>query len=112
MQPLPFALLPRRHAPDCLGGTRSGRPVITTDAPGCRETVVHGWNGFLVPPRDDQALAKTMEIFIDKPELIREMGKRSRSLAVQKYDVHKVNAVILSAMGLESGAAIPERGQA
>jgi hypothetical protein len=53
-----------------------------------------------------------MEIFIDKPELIREMGKRSRSLAVQKYDVHKVSAVILSAMGLESGAAIPEREQA
>jgi glycosyltransferase involved in cell wall biosynthesis len=94
-----------------LEALATGRPAITTDAPGCRETVVHEWNGFLVPPRDAQSLAKTMEIFIDKPELIRVMGKRSRSLAVQKYDVHKVNAVILNAMGLESGAAIVQREQ-
>jgi glycosyltransferase involved in cell wall biosynthesis len=94
-----------------LEALATGRPVITTDAPGCRETVVHGWNGFLVPPRDARALAETMEIFIDKPELIREMGTRSRSLAVQKYDVHKVNAVILNAMGLESSAASVKREQ-
>jgi glycosyltransferase involved in cell wall biosynthesis len=94
-----------------LEALATGRPVITTDAPGCRETVVHGWNGFLVPPRDAQSLAKTMEIFIDKPEIIRVMAKRSRSVAVQKYDVHKVNVVILNAMGLGSGAAIVEREQ-
>jgi glycosyltransferase involved in cell wall biosynthesis len=94
-----------------LEALATGRPIITTDAPGCRETVVHGWNGFLVPPRDVQALAKTMEIFIDKPELIQVMGKRSRSIAVQKYDVHNVNAVILNAMGLGSGVAIVEREQ-
>jgi hypothetical protein len=52
-----------------------------------------------------------MEIFIDKPELIQVMGKRSRSIAVQKYDVHNVNAVILNAMGLGSGVAIVEREQ-
>ena len=37
-----------------------GRPIITTDVPGCRETVVHGVNGLLVPPRDVKALAQSM----------------------------------------------------
>jgi glycosyltransferase involved in cell wall biosynthesis len=46
------------------------RPVITTDAPGCRETVVDGVNGFLVPPRDVDALVRAMERFILQPDLI------------------------------------------
>lgn len=77
-----------------------GRPIITTDAPGCRETVIEGENGFLVPPRDAQALAEAMERFILHPELIAPMGKRSRALAEQKYDVQSVNATILQTMGL------------
>jgi len=47
-----------------------GRPVITTDAPGCRETVEEGVNGFLVPVKDSQALAEAMEKFIEQPERI------------------------------------------
>lgn len=77
-----------------------GRPIVTTDAPGCRETVLEGENGFLVPVRDAEALAAAMEKFILHPELIGTMGDRSRALAVEKYDVHKVNDVILRAMGL------------
>ena len=77
-----------------------GRPVITTDAPGCRETVEDGVNGFLVPVRDAEALAGAMEKFIQNPELIGQMGAQSRKIAEEKYDVHKVNKVILSAMGL------------
>lgn len=77
-----------------------GRPIITTDAPGCRETVIEGENGFLVPIKDPVALARAMERFILQPELIERMGKRSREIAEEKYDVHKVNAVILRAMGL------------
>ena len=77
-----------------------GRAVITTDAPGCRETVVHGLNGFLVPVRDAVALADAMMRFIKQPELIETMGKASRALAVERFDVHKVNAVILAAMGI------------
>jgi len=76
------------------------RPVITTDAPGCRETVVNGENGFIVPVKDAEALAASMEKFILHPELIGKMGKRSREIAVQKYDVKKVNAVIMKTMGL------------
>ncbi len=77
-----------------------GRPVITTDAPGCRETVIHGVNEFLVPIKDRAALAAAMEQFILNKELIKEMGVKSRVIAVEKYDVHKVNNVILKAMEL------------
>jgi len=76
-----------------------GRPVITTDAPGCRETVQHGKNGFLVPVKNVPALVNAMEQFIIHPELIQQMGKASRQIAIEKYDVHKVNAVILKTMG-------------
>ncbi|GFE58635.1 glycosyl transferase [Geobacter sp. AOG1] len=77
-----------------------GRPVITTDAPGCRDTVVDGDNGFLVPIKDAQALAHAMEQFILHPELIEKMGRRSREIAEERFDVHKVNNQILLTMGL------------
>jgi glycosyltransferase involved in cell wall biosynthesis len=75
------------------------RPVITTDAPGCRETVIDGVNGFLVPPRDVDALVAAMERFILQPELIITMGQASRKLAEERFDVQKINAIILQAMG-------------
>jgi glycosyltransferase involved in cell wall biosynthesis len=78
-----------------------GRPIITTDAPGCRESVRPDVNGYLVPVGDVRLLARAMERFLEQPELISTMGRASRELAVEKYDVHKVNAVILRAMGLE-----------
>lgn len=77
-----------------------GRPIITSDSPGCRETVEEGVNGFLVPVRNVDALAEAMERFISEPELIAKMGAESRRIAEEKYDVHKVNAVINQAMGL------------
>jgi glycosyltransferase involved in cell wall biosynthesis len=77
-----------------------GRPVITTDSPGCRETVEHGRNGYLVPVGDVPALVQAMEAFIQQPEQIETMGFESRRIAEAKYDVHKVNQVILEAMGL------------
>ena len=77
-----------------------GRPVITTDAPGCRETVTDGENGFLVPVKSVGALVEAMQRFIDNPDLAAEMGKRSREIAEEKYDVHKVNKVMLRDMGI------------
>lgn len=68
-----------------------GRAIITTDVPGCRETVVHRVNGFLIPPRNVQALADSMEEFINKPILITQMGKESRRLAEQRFDEVSVN---------------------
>lgn len=77
-----------------------GRPVITTDAPGCRETVVDGENGFLIPVKAVDALADVMRRFLDDPSLMPTMGRRSRQIAEEKYDVHKVNAAMLGAMGV------------
>tara|TARA_R110002126_G_scaffold291199_2_gene450910 strand:+ start:7073 stop:8197 length:1125 start_codon:yes stop_codon:yes gene_type:complete len=78
-----------------------GRAIITTDAPGCRETVVDGDNGFLVPVKSVDALVEAMKRFIEDPELAVRMGQRSREIAVEKYDVHKVNAVMLKEMGIQ-----------
>ena len=68
-----------------------GRAVITTDVPGCRQTVLDGINGFLVPPRNVQALAEKMQWFIEQPNLIAKMGQASRRLAEERFDVHEVN---------------------
>lgn len=78
-----------------------GRPIITTDAPGCRETVIDGENGFLVPVKAIDELAVVMLKFINQPELIHTMGKRSRQIAEQKYDVRKVNNHMLQEMGVK-----------
>lgn len=77
-----------------------GRPIITTDAPGCRETVVEGENGYLVPVGEVEPLARAMLRFVEDPGLVEEMGSRSREMAVEKYDVHKVNALMLREMGI------------
>lgn len=76
------------------------RPVITTDAPGCRETVQEGRNGFLVPVQDVASLVEAMERFVEQPRLVEKMGRVSREIAVKKYDVRKVNRVLLETMGL------------
>jgi glycosyltransferase involved in cell wall biosynthesis len=77
-----------------------GRPVITTDAPGCRETVVEGENGFLVPVHDPEALARAMLCFIERPQLVETMGRVSRTLAEERFDVNKINAKILGWLGV------------
>ncbi|MDL9998090.1 glycosyltransferase family 4 protein [Variovorax sp. J22P240] len=78
-----------------------GRPVITTDAPGCRETVDDGVNGYLLPVKSVDSLVRAALNFIEDHPLISSMGSRSRALAEEKYDVHKVNAAMLRGMGIE-----------
>lgn len=77
-----------------------GRPVITTDSPGCRETVLENINGFLVPPRDSFALAQAMKRFILQPEIISQMGRESRRLAEERFDVDRANAKIMEVLGV------------
>jgi len=77
-----------------------GRPIITTDAPGCRETVVEGYNGFLVPVNDSARLAEAMERFVKEPQLMDEFGKNSRKIVEERFHVKKVNRVILESMRL------------
>lgn len=83
-----------------LEAMATGRAIITTDAPGCRETVMDGYNGIIVPVDDSQALAKAIENMIKNPSLVADFGKKSRELAEDRYDVKKVNAVILKAMDM------------
>lgn len=78
-----------------------GRPVITTDAPGCRETVVEGENGFFTPVGDSEALAEAMCRFIDNPALIRIMGEKSYNLCKERFDVNKINSDMLKYLGID-----------
>ena len=80
-----------------------GRPLLTTDMPGCREPVDVGLNGWLVPPRDSDALAERMIAMIENPDMVAEMAKNSRARAVERYDVEKVNQTLLECMLLTKG---------
>jgi len=83
-----------------LEAMATGRPIITTDAPGCRETVLDGVNGFLVPIRNVEQLADKMSWMIEHPAEVMQMGKESLKLCREKFDVNKVNQVIMETMGL------------
>ena len=75
-----------------------GRAVITTNTPGCKETVVDGENGYLVAPRSVSELSDAMLRFIEDPHLSINMGFKSRQIAEEKYNVSKVNAFMLKEM--------------
>ena len=78
-----------------------GRAVIVTDAPGCRENVIDGKTGYLVPVGDPKALADTMCRFIETPELIRSMGEESYKYCQEKFDVRKVNKTLLGHLDIQ-----------
>lgn len=67
------------------------KPVITTDVPGCRETVINNINGFIIPVRDPISLASAMENFIKKPIIIDIMGKESRGIAERRFKDTVIN---------------------
>ncbi len=67
-----------------------GVPVITTNTPGCRETVIEGKNGFLVPPRDAEALARKLAELMKSAELRKSFGRESRILAEGRFSEQRV----------------------
>ncbi|PMM56245.1 glycosyltransferase family 4 protein [Vibrio lentus] len=83
-----------------------GRPILTTDVPGCRETVVNGENGWLVEKANVEQLAERMIWFIENQEQWSVMGEKSHTMANEKFDVHKVNAEILKIMGLSDEKSV------
>ena len=85
-----------------MEGMSMGRPAVVADAPGCREVVFSGINGYMAPLRDPQALAEAMERFILHPEEISSMGAASRRIAVEEFDARKAAAHIMRVMGLRS----------
>lgn len=87
-----------------MEGMSMGRAAVVTDAPGCREVVRNGYNGYLVPLRDAEALAAAMENFIRQPQLMAEMGANGRQMALDEFDAEKVAARILEDMRVPTGA--------
>jgi glycosyltransferase involved in cell wall biosynthesis len=75
-----------------------GMPIITTDWPGCRDTVKVGVNGYIVVPRRVDALVDVMISLIRQPDVVRVMGPRSREMALDRFSVDKVNCVILNSL--------------
>lgn len=78
-----------------------GRPVITTDVPGCRETVIDGVNGFLIPKWNPEALAEKMIYFIESPDQINIMGAESYKIATERFDAQKVNQKLCYILGID-----------
>lgn len=77
-----------------------GRAVITTDAVGCRETVVDGVNGYLVPVKDIDSIAEKMCFLSENNAVVKRMGQKGREMAEEKFDVKKVNKSIADTMGI------------
>lgn len=77
-----------------------GRAIITTDVPGCKETVRHGENGVLIPAKNVEALVEQMENMILHSDEAKRMGAAGRSIAEKTFDVRKVNKMICDTMGV------------
>lgn len=81
-----------------LEAMATGRPVITTNAPGCRETVIDGKNGWLIPVKGTDALVKKMELLYESPDTVRGMAGIGRKMVEDKYDVKLINKSIIKTM--------------
>ena len=73
-----------------LEACAAGRPIITTDHPGCREAVDHEHNGLLVPVKDPQATAKAVEMLLANPQRRKKMGQNARVKAEKEFDIHEI----------------------
>lgn len=87
----------REGLPRCLlEAAASGKPVVATDVPGCREIVRAGDNGFLVPPKNSGKLAEAIEVLIADDRLRERMGRRSRQIACAEFSEQQVIARTLA----------------
>lgn len=73
-----------------LEGMAAGRPIVTTDVPGCRDVVTDGDNGLLVPAKSSEQLAKALDRLVGDQALRARLGARSRSRAVEEFSLAKV----------------------
>jgi glycosyltransferase involved in cell wall biosynthesis len=85
-----------------LEAMATGRPILTTNVAGCKETVIEGENGFLVEKENIEQLGSKMLWFIENKEQWQKMADKSRMMAVDNFDVNKVNAQLLKIMQLNN----------
>ena len=92
-----FVLLSKREgmSRSILEAMSCGRSIITTNVPGCKETVKNNFNGYKITYNDINELKQSIKKYIDNPNLISRLGKNSRKLAIKKFDVQIVNSKIL-----------------
>ena len=83
-----------------LEAMATGRPIITTDVPGCRETVIENKNGYLIPKKNSDALSSAIIKMIENQDQLAAMGDYSRKIAEEKFDVIKINEALVNIMGL------------
>ena len=74
----------------CIEAAAVGRPIITCDSTGCRDTVVDGRTGYLIPKKDSSALAERLKKLFDDERLRKEMGRNARIYAEQMFSVEEV----------------------
>ena len=79
-----------------LEAASAGLPIVTTDVPGCREVVINGENGYLVPPRNPEALADAIKKLLNDKTLRRKMGGKGRALVEREFGIEKIVEEILS----------------
>jgi glycosyltransferase involved in cell wall biosynthesis len=87
----------REGLPKCLlEAAACGLPIVTTDTPGCREVIVDGEEGILIPPKNAEALANAIERLICRPELRKQMGSKARERAIHLFSEDRVIAATLA----------------
>ena len=79
-----------------LEAASAGLPIVTTDVPGCREVVINDENGYLVPPRNSEALADAIDKLLNDKTLRREMGEKGRALVEREFGIEKIVEETLS----------------
>jgi glycosyltransferase involved in cell wall biosynthesis len=80
-----------------LEAASAGRPIVTTDVPGCRDVVGHGTNGFIVPVRSPERLADALQRLLTEPELGRRMGRSGRDRVLARFSKEIVTRRTLDA---------------
>ena len=81
-----------------IEATAMGRPIITTNTPGCKETVTEGINGWFVKTRNVSDLSDKMEWMIKHKDKLQEMGDASYEKCLEKFTINKINAEMMRIM--------------
>ena len=83
-----------------IEATATGRPIVTTDTPGCRETITNKKNGLLVEPRSVNDLAEKMEWLIKNKQKLQRMGDESYKKCKKRFTIERINEDMMKIMGI------------